>query len=141
MNYLCARQRQSDGRWDYSQRNDGRIWPIGYCAGWRDFSPEEHQRFFMTDFWYADYLSRKDQYHEDGHATSEEACECYKKYELDSSLRFSEMSNQKRPCEVCQEWTQKIAMVGGYSHFVLCETHANRAEVERLFSVGESWES
>lgn len=95
----------------------------------------------MSDEWLAQHLALKANYHDDGHATADEACECYKRYELDTALRFSTEQSTKRQCEVCKEWTQSHATVGGYTVFVLCEAHANRAEVEKLFSVGESWES
>jgi hypothetical protein len=141
MNYLKPRQRASDKRWDYTQMNDGRVWPIGYCAGFREYTPEQRKAFLMNDNWYAKYEANRAKYHEDGHATSEEACECYKQHELDESLHFDVDSHSKQKCEVCEEWTEKRAMVGGYRHFVLCEKHANREEVEKLYTVGESWES
>ena len=141
MNYLKPRQRQSDQRWDYTQMNDGRIHPIGYCAGFREYTHEQRNAFLMSDKWYEEYVSRKAEYHEDGHATPEEAAACYKRYELDTSLRFGESSSTKHKCEVCEEWTTKHAMVGGYTHITLCDAHATSEEVEKLYSVGESWES
>lgn len=32
MNYYQARQRESDGRWAFTCRNDDNIWPVGWCA-------------------------------------------------------------------------------------------------------------
>jgi len=141
VNYLKARQRQSTKRWDYTQMNDGRVWPIGYCGGFREYTPEQRQTYCMNDTWYAKYEANKDKYHEDGHPSSVEACACYKRYELDESLRFDVDSQSKQKCEVCGEWTEHRAMIGGYQYFVVCEKHANREEVEKLFTVGESWES
>jgi hypothetical protein len=141
MNYFGPRQRESTKRWDYTCRNDNRIWPVGYCAGWRDYTAEERRQCMMNDVWYANYESRRASYHTDGHATSDEACECYKQYQLDDGLRFGEDSSSQKKCQVCEAWTTKRAMVGGYRSFVLCEAHATREEVEKLFTVGESWES
>ena len=141
MNYLKARQRQSDKRWDYTCMNDRRIWPIGYCHEWREYTPEERKTYCMNDGWYEEYESRKAKYHSTGHATPEEACACYKEYQLDTALRFGTQPNRKEQCLVCGEWTQQMAMVGGYETYVLCEKHANREEVEKLYVVGESAES
>ena len=32
MNYYDARQRGEDGPWDFTCRNDDRIWAVGFCA-------------------------------------------------------------------------------------------------------------
>ena len=139
VNYLKARQRAVDKRFDYTQMNDKIVWPIGYCAGYREYTLEERNAFCMSDKWYEEYESRKSQYHADGHVDAEEACECYKRYLLDSSLHYG--VDTKKKCEVCKEWTDKRTMIGGYTSFVLCETHTTRAVIASLFTVGESWES
>lgn len=58
MNYYEARELRDEkgegtGRWHYTVRNDGRIWPVGYCA---DGCP--------------------------GHESAEAACEHQREYEL-----------------------------------------------------------
>jgi hypothetical protein len=96
--YYQARQRTSDGRWDYTNMNDGRVWPIGYCGG------------------------------EGGghHATEMEARECYTKYLLDTRTNFDrKMQDQKLRCEVCGEFTDGVAEVG-HASFVLCDQHRTR---------------
>jgi len=115
VNYYCARQHATNGKWDYTCRNDGRIWPVGYCAE-----------------------------HRGTHDTAEEAQECYKRYMLDTRLRFDvRLKGHKRQCEAegCEEWTQGLASLGGLDAFVLCDEHRDREHVEALYSVGESWSS
>jgi hypothetical protein len=53
------------------------------------------------------------------------------------------MASQQRKCEAdgCGAWTQGMARVGGHVSFVLCDEHRNRENVEKLYSVGESWTS
>lgn len=151
MNYDGPRQKDlgngTGGRWDYTRRNDHRIWPKGYCAGWRDLSPEvyglgEDSVAFKRDQERMEKFRAK--YHNDGHATKEEACACYREYLLDQELRLDkQMSGQKRICQVegCNEWTQGMAEVG-HEPFILCDQHRTREEVEKLFGdVGETFSS
>lgn len=80
-----------------------------------------------------------------GHDTAEEARECYKSYMLDKHLHLDRKISDDilMKCKVkgCEEFTSGFASVGGYSMFILCDKHRTREEVERLYSVGESWES
>lgn len=141
MNYLCARQRQ-DGRWDYTRNG----LPTGYCRKHVpipedgnilsvEFAKKENQKMDLL----------KDNFHTDGHASKEEACECQKKYQLDAHLRLekeepSDASQQFR-CQICKNWTACHAWVGAYRVFCLCPEHQTRECLESLFQVGESWES
>ena len=47
MNYYGPRQRK-DGKWDYTCRNDGHIWPVGYCheyeEWWHGLEKKRHTR-------------------------------------------------------------------------------------------------
>lgn len=135
MNYLSAKQRQRDGRWDYTINNA----PVGYCREWHDWD-ETSKRLSAAA--YEKALSFKDKHHDHGHETAEQACECYKDYLLDQRLSLDHKdSGSQRRCEVCGEWTQMHAMVGAYRIFHLCDAHRNRDEVGKLLVVGESWES
>lgn len=104
MNYAQARQRESDGRWDYTVRNDDRIWRTGYCAD-----------------------------HEDGHATKEEAEKHFYDYELDQPFRIYEDINQQAKCVVCGEWTQnRVMLYDGYTTYILCKDHQTKEDLMKV---------
>lgn len=136
MNYEQARERKADGRWDWTNMNDGIIWATGYCAGFEPMAEicaaigmpvnpaeaERHDRF-------------KDKYHRGGHATREEAERCHYDYVLDNELREFEISpNAQHKCEMpgCANWTQKGMHVGNWELHLLCDEHRNRAGVEAV---------
>ena len=115
MNYFGARQRESDRRWDFTQKRDGSIWPVGYCSGKSEFSGS----------------------HEDGHASADEACACYRKYLLETSARFDEdraASNTQHRCEApdCTEWTSGVGMVDDTYRWWLCAQHRTHEMLEKL---------
>lgn len=148
MNYYDAREVQdpsspNNGRWNYTCMNSGRIWKIGYCAGWTEPKRNELIRTFGESF--ADRVSaaheklqeHKDRFHLDGHATKEEAYACYKQFILDSQLDLDRsMPDQMMRCLVCHEFTQGLAFVDHITTFVLCDKHRTREEAERRYSVG-----
>lgn len=134
MNYYTAKQRKSDGKWEYT-RND---FPVGYCRKYQKVDPEKHG---INEQQYHEYEKTSHKHHNCGHDTEQEARECYKQYLLDHNLTFDTMSNQQNKCRVCQEWTQKYAEIGNRS-FVLCDEHCNVETVGTLFSAPEqSWSS
>lgn len=139
MNYLSARQRQSDEKWDYTYNGA----PYGYCREY--FDPDNYKtwiREHMTPAEVEKIRSFEDKYHTHGHDTKEEACQCYKEYMLDHRLRLDGKDNScQRKCEKCGEWTQGFAEVGCYQLWFLCDEHRNREVVSELYKVGESWES
>lgn len=150
MNYYEALQRETDKRWDYTQRRDGRTWPIGYCRGW-DESPREdlleqygEDRGEMIHRAQEERRPHQARYHENGHETSEEACECYKSYLLDQHVRLdgAQTVDTQHRCEVdgCDEWTQKLASVEHRS-FHLCDGHRNLETLRELVVVGKSFGS
>lgn len=110
MNYQKARQQEVTGKWHYTNKNDGRIYPIGDCAG-----------------------------HE-GHNTAEEAQECYKRYLLDNNLILDHKWSEPFPkCKVCGEITSGMAFISEAEQYIaLCDTHRTKEEVEKIFHVGES---
>jgi hypothetical protein len=139
MNHFKARQRDTDMRWDYTCMNDGVVWPMGYCCEFR----EPNDDLFEWPEWEKRLMrANKDKFHNNGHATAEEASKCYKSHQLDFRLRLDGVTHKtQHPCEICQEWTQKTASVGAWHQWHLCDKHLNRESVEELFYVGESWSS
>ena len=148
MRYERARQRKSDGRWDYtvSWSNGEVVIPIGYC---REFDMQEFRRS-LTDqgLPLEQILNEVDKvgaflhkYHTDGHVTESEACRCYTEYQLDHSLRFvlvTKLPHQVRECKECGVATPHFAQIE--DHYVpLCEQHHTRVVVEKHFKVGWSF--
>ena len=146
MNYYEALQRATDKRWDYTRRNDGRTSPIGYCRGW-DESTEERLVARLGDFGKMTFVEQEGRrahqgrYHEDGHETSDEACECYKRYLLDNdvNLEFGTTEDTQHRCEYegCEAWTQTVAMVNSRT-YNLCDDHRNLKSLEDVVVVGSS---
>lgn len=95
MNYYAARERLSDGRFDFTCRNDDKTWPVGYCHEYRQWSASDFN--FMSEeaaAREAEKLNQKyepvrEAFHSDGHATAEEAQACYRRFLLDTRLEFS----------------------------------------------------
>jgi len=105
----------------------------GYCQGWRDWSEDEREDLGYSEEYFERLEAHKDKFHEDGHETAEEACECYRQFLLDVELDLSAfMPDTMKRCEVCQEFTQGLARIGDVE-FVLCDSHRNRDRVEELF--------
>jgi hypothetical protein len=90
-----------------------------------------------------EHEASKEKYHTTGHDTEKEALECYKKYQLDNTLRLNiKNEHEQKKCAICKEWTQLSACVGVYSYFNLCEKHNTRESVEQLFDTsGKVWSS
>jgi hypothetical protein len=113
MNYAQARQRQSNGRWDWTTMNDGRVWRSEPCSD-----------------------------HEDGHATAEEAEHHFWEYELDTARRFvvpDDQAGTLSRCLVCLSFTAShVRLADGYTTYQLCPDHHDRASLEQVhpFSPG-----
>lgn len=102
MNYYQARQRLSDKTWHFTCMNDGQIWAVGDCRN--------HA----------------------GHATKEEAEECYRKYLLNNKLHLDrKREDTKQKCVVCGEWTQSYAEVD-MEQWPLCDSHRTKEHVDKL---------
>ncbi len=135
--FYQVRQRQSDKRFDMTVSSDDEGWchAIGYCAGWRNLvTDEDYQKAYswagkeMLKNFRADHeklLPFKDKYHKTGHATAAEAEACYEEYEFEHELRFFQLKDEQRKCEVCETWTQGVAELGECTWFHLCPEHAN----------------
>lgn len=141
MNHSCAMQRK-DGRWVYTR--NGRPW--GYCQEYAQIPADAK---YLPAKMIAEHNAKmeplKAKFHTDGHATEEEACECYKRFLLDTQLRLAksepENASQQNRCRVCGKFTACYATVGPYRMFILCPEHQTRECVASLLKVGESWES
>ena len=145
MNYYAARQRK-DGRWDFTNKNDGFIVPVGYCHQYHPLTNGSLKGLYPQEYLEQKEKEReifKHKYHMDGHTTEQEACECYRKYLLDTTLYLDGKSNDtQRKCKICEEWTNQYAIVDGGYMYDLCDLHRTREIVETLFgSVGEIWSS
>lgn len=143
MNYYGARQRLSDGRWDYTCKNDGSTWPLGYCAGSRAYSASDFN--FMGEEAAAREAQKLNErnaphlskFHKDGHATEAEAAACYRAYLLDMHLRFSDKpsEDEQHRCAACGAWTQHLGWLEGSMGaylWHLCAAHQTREAVEAL---------
>lgn len=113
-----ARQRQGDLRFDYTVAHGGGIFPTGYCLGTRG----QHND-----------AAHASKYHDDGHASAEEADACYRRFEVDHA-RYGEDPNTQRKCASCGTWTTGLAFLGGGAmrNYPLCPAHQN---VEALAAV------
>lgn len=132
MNYYGARQRESDQRWDFTCKNDDRIWPVGYCHEYREWTAarlswvrDEAEAAAQAVRLEAEQAPLRDKYHADGHATADEADRCFYDYQLDH-LRPLEFSGAQYPCAVCGAWSQQGLEAEQLSDAILCADHANR---------------
>lgn len=148
MRHLCARQRESDKRWDFTSGGRKGAYPVGYCAGYREFTADD---LAVHDQGHADRLNAeqepfREKYHTDGHATKEKACACYREYLLDMRLQLRRRVDPDalRRCEAegCDEWTGHYAQVGSAQMWHLCDEHLNRDTVDELMGpISEIWSS
>lgn len=132
-----------DGRWDYVCTNSAGTFAIGYCFNgekpfysltWdeladvvKDLYGNDPARWEEEK---AKHAPRLANYHNTGHATAEEACECYRRYDvLEHSHRHDDEDAQKK-CAICGEWTMHRVTVGTtlcaeYAICAKCDTEDN----------------
>ena len=127
MNYYETKQR-TDGKWDYTCNNR----PTGYCCEFKPFDEGFVKNYHVSEAEVEKHNRFAHKYHSHGHDTEQEACECYKEYQLDHKLRFSKSESEQRKCKVCGEWTQNFAEVD-CRLITLCDKHNNREEVSKLY--------
>lgn len=143
--YFGPLQRQDNMRWDYTRRTGSTgPYPIGYCAGWRDYTDQDYEEMkkklgeHIVAEMKRDLEKRepfKEKYHFDGHATAEEAMECYDRYRLDHDLEFFEREDVQRKCAICEAWTTGMGSFRGEhfgEHWPLCKEHQTKENVEEL---------
>ncbi|MHB1950232.1 MAG: hypothetical protein ACYCQK_02005 [Acidiferrobacteraceae bacterium] len=135
MNYYDARQRQDDKRWDYTRMNDGRIWPVGYCASKAPCECVTIERGYSADpgcqtcsgsgrVANPDYCG--------SHDTAEEARACFARYLLDGARE--EGYGDWTGCEVCDTPTKKgLTTRPGLGHgYALCDEHRTMDQLREL---------
>lgn len=147
MNYDQPRQIESGpngGKWHYTSRNDGRIYPIGYCSRYADcpacggYSFTSVNPCATCDSTGVVELAPADRC--PGHDTADEARAHYRAYLFDKRLRLDgEMSDQQKKCVVCDAWTTGYATLDHTWLEVLCDKHRTRAVMENLIpEIGDS---
>jgi hypothetical protein len=155
MNYYAAREiadanGKPSGRYHFTCENDGRIWPVGYCASrWGCPSCKGLSGKLRPDVACAtcgstglvpaDPLCL-------GHASAEEAREHYRQYLLDCRLHLGSCpETELHKCEFpdgCETFTRHSLTVDHGSTWYLCDEHRLRSVVGRLYpEVGEIWSS
>lgn len=105
-------RRLESGGWHFTTKSNGVVVPIGYCS--------EHE----------------------GHATEQEARECYKRYVLDHRLSLDPRldATSQHKCKVCGAWTTGMALVDEHAMFSLCDEHRTREHVAELYEApSEIW--
>ncbi len=105
MNHYAARERKSDGRWNWTRKmgSDGPIVAAGACVN--------HEA--------------------EGHATKEEAERCFYEHEL-ATLQECSMDTTHEPCKVCGKLTNKLLGRSGFPDTPLCDEHRNVEEYRKL---------
>lgn len=113
MRHTRALQRQSDGRWDMATTAGGQSYGVGFCGG------------KLVTYGLAP-VSDGD-YHTDGHATKEEAEDCYRRYLATTAILGMFEDTQMR-CKVCEAWTQHYAQIQD-TVYTLCPDHQTYEDV------------
>jgi hypothetical protein len=117
MNYDQPRQLADGTGWHYTRMNDGQVWALGGCRE-----------------------------HHDGHATEDEARDCYTRWLLDNRLfldgRGGPDTLHRCQWEGCETFTDRIAQVNPAdmtAMWFLCDDHRDREHVAALLGrVGDS---
>lgn len=140
----APRQRQTDGRWDYTVASDEEGWvhPLGYCAGpWKPLEAGIALNAEQCAEYNLKHAPFAERYHVTGHTTAEDARACYRQYELDHLLRFYDDppdATTFHRCQAhgCEGLTAGLAECGEFKYWHLCALHRNRETVEVLWTEG-----
>ena len=102
MNYYEARQRKDKSGWHYTCKNDGAVWPVGYCT---DHEP---------------------------HDTAEEAVQCFHTYLLDdiSEVNYSDWMGCV-VCDAPTKKGLQTRQPLGHD-YPLCDEHRTEEKVREL---------
>lgn len=130
------RRRADDQRWEMTVGSDEEGWchPTGYCAGtFAKLYPEQrseairammpgeaHEAAYQAERQKAEKFAAR--FHDYGHATADEAQECYDRFLVEMMRRTMQERDVQRRCYVCGEWTQnRVDML--YEMLIVCDTH------------------
>lgn len=116
---------RTDGRFDYTCTNDAGTFPVGFCMSkgrapfyslpYSEVSDVVRNLYETEERWEAEkarHAPHLHRYHDDGHATADEAIGCYRLYEvLECCHRIVDDENQRK-CGICGKWTQHLALIG-----------------------------
>lgn len=135
-------QRRSDGRWNMTVGSDDEGWThaVGFCSGtfdtiWPPHNPALPERVAPwggVEAYDADREKHRVHaalYHDDGHATAEEAEACYDHYCRVLRRRDFQERDVQRKCAICGAWTVHRVMVGDVRLLCLCVSHLSELDV------------
>lgn len=134
MNYDEARQRERDGRWDWTTANRRLgTFPDGYCAGWYTWTQADADRLAMPldrllEEQEKDHGAYRAKFHTDGHATKEEAERCYYEYSADHLYESGPWSPEQKcrypECrQLAEMGLENRGYAGCFSLMLLCNVH------------------
>lgn len=127
-----------DGNWDYACGNS----PIGYCSAAMTLEDFANINWEPSQTELDRIEKNKHKHHTCGHATKEEAIDCYFEYILDNKLSFHESPNQQQKCRICKEWTTRYIVLDECQLIVLCNKHLDLESIKSVAHKPEiSWRS
>lgn len=148
MRYHQPRQIESGpnaGRWHYTVRIDGDIYPEGYCSRWRVCPACDGHAFLDAQGDRCETCGNRGSIEVTdpcpGHDTPQGAYRHQTEWVLDHHLDLrGGRPDTQHPCRVCGEWTTRFAAVAGEEKtYPLCDAHRTREHVAGLFGqVGDS---
>lgn len=150
MNYEEARQIADGplaGKWHWTNRRDGKIWPIGHCSSWKE-CPDCKGRSFITGVncetcGVSGVVFKTQDEKCQGHDTAEDAARAHADWVLDNHLHWHESPDARHHCQAkegCPIWTSKFVNVDPANYgpmYFLCPEHADRDHVAELYGAPE----
>jgi hypothetical protein len=139
MAWYTPKQKLDTKRWDFTCTNSAGTFPMGYCAGWKEWTQVDADRIHMSLASLKKEEERalpfKHKYHSDGHETSAEACDCWRDYQFDQERRAYVSEETQRKCAECGEWTSHVVVIGNElpHNFFLCVKHQDDAAVKKIW--------
>lgn len=108
--------------------DSGLVYPLGYCAGWRELPTETPYLDADLRKMAAEDVEKRrphrEKYHTDSHETSGEALACWRRYLLENRLEFFSDPSYLRRCTLCRRWvTSRARLRGEVLEAVVCAAH------------------